>query len=45
MNVETTNFEVMTDFSPSTRLSEVVILFLDEEEQEEWWGWDFFSPD
>ena len=38
MKVETTKFKVIMDWSPSTRLSEVLILFLDEEEQDEWLG-------
>ena len=34
MKVETSKFEVKMDFSTSTRLSEVVITFLDQGEQE-----------
>ena len=43
MKVETTKFKVMIDCSPSTRLSEVVILLLDEEKQEKLSGCDFLS--
>ena len=45
MKVETTKLKVMMDYSPSTRISEVVTLLLDEEEQEEWLECDVLSPD
>ena len=45
MKVETTKFKVMIDCSPSTRLSEVVILFFDEEDQEELSGCDVLGLD
>ena len=45
IKVDTTKFKVMIDCSLSTRLSEVMIMFLDEEDQEQWAGCDFLNPD
>ena len=45
MKVETTKFKLIMNWSPSTRLSEVVILLLYEEEQDEWAGCEVLSLD